>query len=187
MYVLKNRVISLDVELFDIWGNLIEHPPEPVQYLHGEYGDIFPVVEAALDGKSAKDRVDLRLEPEDAYGDYNADLLHVESLATFPQGLEVGMRVERVVESRIDVDAEADAMTEAETMTEAEPKTEARTALYTITDIADGKVVLDGNHPLAGMALRFLATIVDVRPATLDEIENGAADDPSSVVMRALP
>lgn len=181
MHVLKNRVISLDVELFDIWGNLIEHPPEPVQYLHGEYGDIFPVVEAALDGKSAKDRVDLRLEPEDAYGDYNADLLHVESLATFPQGLEVGMRVERVVESRIDVDAEA------ETITEAETKTEARTALYTITDIADGKVVLDGNHPLAGMALRFLATIVDVRPATLDEIENGAADDPSSVVMRALP
>ena len=181
MHVAKNRVISLDVELFDIWGNLIEHPPEPVQYLHGEYGDIFPVVETALEGKSVGDRVDLRLEPEDAYGDYNADLLHVESLAAYPEGLEVGMRIEREVKSRMDAEAEATMKTEA-TM-----RKETRTALYTITDIAQGKVVIDGNHPLAGMALRFVATIADVRPATLDEIENGAADDPSAVVMRALP
>jgi FKBP-type peptidyl-prolyl cis-trans isomerase 2 len=58
---------------------------------------------------------------------------------------------------------------------------------YTVTDIAQGKVVLDGNHPLAGIALKFVATVVDVRPATQAEIDNGAADDPSSVVLRALP
>ena len=163
MIVAKDRVVSLDVELSDIWGNLIEHPSEPVQYLHGDYGDIFPLVEAALAGKDINGRIDVRLEPDDAYGDYDEDLLRVEPVEDFPEGIEVGMRIEGDVEG------------------EDEP------ALYTITDMADGKIVLDGNHPLAGMALRFVATVVDVRPATQAEIDNGAADDPSSVVVRALP
>ena len=163
MHAAKDCVVSLDVELSDIWGNLIEHPPEPVQYLHGDYGDIFPLVEAALDGKDVAERVDVRLEPDDAYGEYDEELLRVESLEDFPEGVEVGMRIEGDVEG------------------EEEP------ALFTITDIAQGKVVLDGNHPLAGMALRFVATIVDVRPATQSEIDNGAADDPSAIVVRALP
>jgi len=167
MHVGKDRVVSLDVQVSDIWGNLIEHPPQPVQYLHGEYGDIFPLVEAALAGKIPGERIEVRLEPEDAYGDYDEDLLRVESLEDFPEGLEVGMRIEGEVE---DGDEDED-----------EP------AIYTITDIAQGKVVLDGNHPLAGMALLFVATIADVRPATQAEIDNGAADDPSAVVVRALP
>ena len=163
MHVAKDRVVSLDVELSDIWGNLIEHPPEPVQYLHGGYGDIFPLVEAALEGKNLKDRVDVRLEPDDAYGEYDEELLRVESLEEFPEGLEVGMRIEGKAEGQ------------------EEP------AIYTVTDIAEGKVVLDGNHPLAGMVLRFVATVVDVRPATQAEIDGGAADDPCAVVVRALP
>ena len=163
MHVAKDRVVSLDVELSDIWGTLIEHPPEPVQYLHGGYGDIFPLVEAALEGKQVAVRVDVRLEPDDAYGEYDEELLRVESREDFPEGLEVGMRIEGEVDG-------------AE-----EP------SLYTITDIAQGKVVLDGNHPLAGMALRFVATVVDVRPATQAEIDSGAADDPAAVVIRALP
>ena len=167
MHVAKDRVVSLDVELSDIWGNLIEHPPEPVQYLHGGYGDIFPLVEAALEGKTLKDRIDVRLEPDDAYGEYDEDLLRVESLAEFPEGLETGMRIEGKVEG--------------------EEGGEAQSAYFTVTDIAEGKVVLDGNHPLAGMALRFVATVVDVRPATQIEIDGGAADDPSAIVVRALP
>jgi FKBP-type peptidyl-prolyl cis-trans isomerase SlyD len=167
MHVAKDRVVSLDVELSDIWGNLIEHPPQPVQYLHGEYGDIFPLVEAALAGKAVGERVEVRLEPEDAYGDYDEDLLRVESLEDFPEGLEVGMRIEGEVEGG--------------------GGNEDGPAIYTITDIAQGKAVLDGNHPLAGMALLFVATVVEVRPATQAEIDNSAADDPSAVVVRALP
>ena len=163
MNVAKDRVVSLDVELSDIWGNPIDHPSEPVQYLHGDYGDIFPLVEAALEGRQPRDRIDVRLEPEDAYGDYDEQLLRIESADSFPEGIEVGMRVEG------EGDGQEGPM------------------LFTITDMAEGKVVLDGNHPLAGMALRFQATVVDVRPATPSEIENRTADDPSSVVMRALP
>ena len=73
MIIAANTVVTLAFELSDIWDNLIERPEEPVQYLHGDYGDIFPAVEAALAGKSEKDSVEVRLEPGDAFGDYDAE------------------------------------------------------------------------------------------------------------------
>ena|SRR5581483_5144730 len=159
MKVSKNAVVSLDIELSDIWGNLIQKSDEPVQYLHGGYGNIFPSVEAMLEGKPVGERVETRLEPEDAFGDYDENLLRMEPRAKFPEGLEVGMRVEG----------------------------DDGKGVYTVTDIAEGQVVLDGNHPLAGMALKLVARVADVRPATPGEIENGAADDPESVILRVLP
>ncbi|HZR69538.1 MAG TPA: peptidylprolyl isomerase [Burkholderiales bacterium] len=159
MKVSKNAVVSLDIELSDIWGNLIQKSDEPVQYLHGGYGNIFPAVEAMLEGKPVGERVETRLEPEDAFGDYDENLLRMEPRAKFPEGLEVGMRVEG----------------------------DDGKGVYTVTDIAEGQVVLDGNHPLAGMALKLVARVADVRPATPGEIENGAADDPESVILRVLP
>ena len=161
MRVAKDRVVSLQVEVSDIWGNLIDQTDEPVEYLHGGYGDIFPAVEAALEGKSENERVAVRLEPEDAFGDYDESLLRVESREAFPETLEVGMRFEGM----------------------GDPEDH---AIYTVTDIAGGKVILDGNHPLSGMALKFVTTIVAVRPATADELENGCADDASAVVFRPL-
>lgn len=163
MNISKNAVVSLDVELSDIWGNLIQKSDEPVQYLHGGYGDIFPAVEAALEGRGERDSVEVRMEPEDAFGEYDEELVALVPLDRFPEGLEVGMRVE----------GEAGG-------------SEAGT-LFTVTDIAEGKVVLDGNHPLAGLALKFVGTVVGVRPATDTEISNRTADDPRSVIVRALP
>jgi len=163
VHVAKNTVVSLDVVLADIWGNTIERSDEPVQYLHGGYGNIFPAAEAALEGKSVKDRVEVRLEPEEAFGDYDENLLRVEERKRFPEMLEVGMRFEG----------------------EADDADEGR--FFTVTDIAEGKVVLDANHPLAGMALKIACTVVGVRPATRDEIENRAADDPESMILRILP
>ena len=163
MIIAANTVVTLAFELSDIWDNLIERPEEPVQYLHGDYGDIFPAVEAALAGKSEKDSVEVRLEPWDAFGDYNEDLLRVELRAKFPEPLEVGMRFE------------------------GDPVGDDAGRIFTITDIADGKVILDANHPLAGMALKFSATVVAVRPAIADEIANGSADEASAVLVRALP
>ncbi len=130
-----------------------------MQYLHGGYGDIFPAVEVLLEGKSVGDRVETRLEPEDAFGDYDENLVRMEPRGRFPEGLEVGMRVEG----------------------------DDGKGLYTVTDIAEGQVVLDGNHPLAGMALKFAARVAGVRPATETEITNGTADDPESVILRILP
>jgi FKBP-type peptidyl-prolyl cis-trans isomerase SlyD len=161
--ITKNTVVSLDVELADIWGSAIERSDEPVQYLHGGYGNIFPAAEAALDGKSVKDRVEVRLEPEDAFGDYDEELLRVEERSRFPEALEVGMRFE------------------------GEPGGADEGRFFTVTDIAEDKVVLDANHPLAGMALKLSCTVVGVRAATASEIQNGAADDPESMILRILP
>lgn len=163
MIIARNAVVSLDVELSDIWGNLIQKSEEPVQYLHGGYGDIFPLVESALEGKLEHDRVEVRLEPADAYGDYDEKLVHLVTRDQFPEGLEIGMRVE----------GEADSANEG--------------TLFTVTDMAEDKVVLDGNHPLAGLALKFECVVAGVRPATEAEISNRSADDPTSVIMRVLP
>ena len=163
MIITRNAVVSLDVELSDIWGNLIQKSGEPVQYLHGGYGDIFPVVEAALEGRQENDRIEVRLEPEEAFGDYDEALVQLVPRDSFPDGLEVGMRVE----------GEAGGADEG--------------MLYTVTDMAEGKVVLDGNHPLAGLALKFECVVAGVRPATETELSNRSADDPTSVIMRVVP
>jgi FKBP-type peptidyl-prolyl cis-trans isomerase SlyD len=159
----KNTVVSLDVVLADIWGSAVESSDEPVQYLHGGYGNIFPAAEAALEGKSVGDRVEARLEPEEAFGDYDENLLKVEERSRFPDALEVGMRFE------------------------GEPAGADEDRIFTVTDIADDKVVLDANHRLAGMALKISCTVVGVRAATESEIETGAIDDPESVILRILP
>jgi FKBP-type peptidyl-prolyl cis-trans isomerase SlyD len=86
--IARDTIVSLDVELSDIWGKLIQRSEEPLQYLHGGYGNIFPAAEAALEGRRVKDRVEVRLEPEDAFGDYDESLLRVEP----PQPLSRGPR-----------------------------------------------------------------------------------------------
>ena len=85
MNIAKDTVVSLDVELSDIWGELIQRSEEPLQYLHGGYGNIFPAAEAALEAKGVKDRVEVRLEPEDAFGDYHENLSESSRAAAFPR------------------------------------------------------------------------------------------------------
>jgi FKBP-type peptidyl-prolyl cis-trans isomerase SlyD len=120
-------------------------PPSDLSYLHGGYGELLAALERALEGKGPGESVRLQLEPEDAFGEYDADLVRLEPAERYGEGLEVGMEVEE--ESRF----------------------------YTVTDIAGGRVVLDGNHPLAGMALRFSIEIVTVRNASAEEIKRGVS------------
>lgn len=143
-------VVRLDYELKDCDGELLEDEGAQLEYLHGGYGGIFPKVEAALDGKDVGHEMALTLEPEDAFGEYDAELLRVEPRGTFPETLEIGMRFEGVPG-----DDEEAAM------------------IYTVTDITPDKVVVDGNHPLAGERLWFKAKVSDVRRATPDELRHG--------------
>jgi len=161
--IAKDTIVSLDVELSDLWGNLIQRSEEPLQYLHGGYGNMFPAAEAVLEGKQVDDRIEVRLEPEDAFGDYDESLLRVEPRNRFPEVLEVGMRFEGAA---VGDDANL---------------------VFTVTEMAEDKVVLDANHALAGMALKLSCSVVGVRPANDVEIRNGSADDPESVILRILP
>ena len=151
MKIVKNTVVSLAYKLSDAQGNLIEESDEPMVYLHGGYDGTFPKIEEALDGQEAGYQTQLQLEPQDAFGEYDPDLVKVEARGRFPEPLEVGMQFEGTPE---DGEDELDSL------------------IYTVTDVAEDKVVLDGNHPLAGMALRFALTVKEVREATEDEIQH---------------
>jgi len=149
MQIVKNTVVTLDYEVRDTDGNLVDGGEQPLVYLHGGYDGIFPRIEETVHGKSVGDKFTIRLEPDDAFGEYDATLVNVEKRSMFPSSIEVGMQFERSTE-----DGDED-------------------ILYTITDIEGDKVVVDGNHPLAGMALIFDCTVADVRMATEEEIEHG--------------
>ena len=148
----KDSVVTLSYEVTDPDGNVLDAGEEPLIYLHGGYDDVFAVIEHALQGKSVGDTVMVKLQPAQAFGEYDADLVLIESLDVLPQPLKVGMQIE----------SEPDGASE-------------ETVFYTVTDIADGKAVLDGNHPLAGRALLFTGTVTAVRPASPAEIETGKA------------
>ncbi len=154
MHIAMNTVVSLTYELHDADGNLLEAANEPVSYLHGGYDGIFPKVEEELHGKHVGASVELTLEPMDAFGDYDEGLVQVEPVSAFPvDTLEIGMQFEGE-------DPDGDVV------------------LYTITDIADGKVVVDGNHPWAGERVRFKCTVTGIRPATREEVNHGHVHGP---------
>ena len=157
MKIEKNTIVSLRYKLTDAENNVIEEPDSPMVYLHGGYEGTFPKIETLLDGQDIGYEATIQLEPNEAFGEYDPELLKIEPRTRFPEPLEVGMQFEGVPDA--EEDASADDVDD-------EP------LIYTVTDVADNQVVLDGNHPLAGMALRFWVQVEDVRAATDDEIEN---------------
>ena len=157
MKIEKNTVVSLRYKLTDAQNNIIEEPDSPMVYLHGGYEGTFPKIETLLDGQDVGYEASIQLEPSEAFGEYDPELLKIEPRARFPEPLEVGMQFEGVPDAEDEGDS-ADA--------DDEP------LIYTVTDVADSQVVLDGNHPLAGMALRFWVQVEDIRAATDEEIEN---------------
>jgi FKBP-type peptidyl-prolyl cis-trans isomerase SlyD len=146
----RGTVVTLDYELKNSEGELLEDEGAQLAYLHGGFGGIFPKVEEAIQGKDVGDEMDITLEPEDAFGEYDAELLRIEPRQRFPEVIEVGMRFEGVPGDRDD-----------------------EALIYTITDITPESVVVDGNHPLAGERLWFKATISGVRKATEEELTHG--------------
>ena len=158
MKIEKNTIVSLRYKLTDAQNNVIEEPDSPMVYLHGGYEGTFPKIESLLDGQGIGYEATIQLEPSEAFGEYDPELLKIEPRTRFPEPLEVGMQFEGVPDA--DEDATVDDPEDDEPL------------IYTVTDVADSQVVLDGNHPLAGMALRFWVQVEDVRAATDDEIEN---------------
>ncbi|MBC3811087.1 FKBP-type peptidyl-prolyl cis-trans isomerase [Undibacterium aquatile] len=151
MKIVKNSVVTARYTLKDAQDNLIEEGQEPMVYLHGGYDNIFPKIEEALEGKEAGFSTVIQLNPEDAFGDYDAALVKVEPRNRFPSPIEVGMQFEGMPEETEEDEA----------------------LIFTVTDIAEDKVVLDGNHPLAGIALRFSLTVESVREASDEEVAHG--------------
>jgi FKBP-type peptidyl-prolyl cis-trans isomerase SlyD len=170
MKIEKNTVVSLIYRLSDAQGNLIEESADPMIYLHGGYAGTFPKIEELLEGQEIGFETNIQLEPQDAFGDYDAELLRIEQRERFPEPLEIGMQFEGVPSP----DDEEEG---AEFIAADDDEEDGESLIYTITDLAEDRVVLDANHPLAGMALRFWIQVTQIRVATSEEVENGRAED----------
>ena len=96
MKIEKNTVVSLRYKLTDAQNNIIEEPDSPMVYLHGGYDGTFPKIETALDGQDVGYETTLQLDPGDAFGEYDPELLKIEPRTRFPEPLEVGMQFEGV-------------------------------------------------------------------------------------------
>ena len=151
MKIAKNAVVSLTYELTDASGALMEKAGDPISYLHGGYDGIFPTVEEALEGKTVGDKFSVSMEPDDAFGEYEHDLVHAEPRGMFPKEVAVGMQFEGGAED----DEDEDYM------------------LYTVTEVTDDEVTVDGNHPLAGKSLVFSGVVTGVRAASAEELTHG--------------
>ena len=148
MQIAMNTVVTMTYELKNAHGAVLESSSEPVAYLHGGYDNIFPKVEEAMHGKSVGDVIEVSLDPADGFGEYDEELVQIEPASAFPADeLKVGMQFEGEDESK-------------------------EIILYTVTEIADGKVVVDGNHPWAGERLLFKATVTEVRSASQEEVSH---------------
>ena len=155
MKVCKNSDVSKDYTLTDEAGELVDSSEDsgPLAYIQGT-GSIIPGLEAALEGKSQGDKVMVTVTPDDAYGERDENLVQAFPKSQFeePELLEIGMQFEL--------------------QTDDEP------TVVSVVDVNDKEVVVDGNHPLAGMTLKFDVTVRGVREATAEELSHGHVHGP---------
>ena len=160
-------VVGLTWRLEDAQGVPIGELTEPVEFFFGG-NDLLSRVEQAIDGEDIGFETRLHLEPEHAFGDYDPQLVCFEQRSLFPQHLEPGMQFDGLPEGAATPDMPAD-------------------TIYTVTEVYPSHVVLDGNHPLAGIALRLHLEVRDVREASEEEIEAGSVGGSPLAVLDAAP
>lgn len=149
MKITKNSAVTIRYRITELGsGKLLEDGKEPTSYLHGGYGNTFPKVEEALEGQEKGFQTSLDLQPADAFGERNEALVQVIPKTQFPPGVKVGGQLEGRGE-------------------------DGHTYVFTVVKIKGPEVHLDGNHPLAGKALRLNLSLVDVRAASAEEIAHG--------------
>lgn len=160
-------VVSLTWKLNDGQNRPIDELAEPVEFFFGG-DDLLPKVEEALAGHTVGDELQLHLEPEQAFGDYHAELVCFESRQLFPEQLQTGMAFEGLPAGHATPGMPAD-------------------NIYIVTEIYPSHVVLDGNHPLAGMSLRLEVKVRDVRAASAEEVEARSVGGAPLTVLGKVP
>lgn len=147
-------VVALTWTLCDASNQPLDALQSPVEFLVGGE-DLLARIEEALAGHVPGDEVRVQLEPEHAFGEYRAELVCFEHRGLFPEQLETGMAFEGLPAGAATPGMPSD-------------------LVYRVTEIYPSHVVLDGNHPLAGMALRLTIRVLDVRAASEAEIAAGS-------------
>lgn len=148
MLIAKNRLVALKYRLTDEKGNILNEGHESIAYLHGEYGHIFPALEKELEGKKEGDVFRITLLPQEAFGQYQEDLVVTEALSELPEDIFVGMEVDGYME-----ESPEDIL------------------IYTVTHIDSDHAVLDANHPFAGVTLTFEGSIEEIQEISEQAIQ----------------
>jgi FKBP-type peptidyl-prolyl cis-trans isomerase SlyD len=153
-HITPQCVVALTWTLTDTLGEELDVLDEPVEFYVGG-ADLLPKIDAALQGRSVGDKLDLHLEPEDAFGDFIDKLIFLEPRKLFPNNTEEGQSFESLP-AGCNPDAPAG-------------------LLYTVTEVYPEHLVLDANHPLAGIAIRLHLKVNAIREATEEEVGSGSA------------
>ncbi|NOZ78407.1 MAG: peptidylprolyl isomerase [Acidobacteria bacterium] len=144
--VAEDMMVSIDYTLMDDEGAVIESSDgaDPLSYLHG-HGQIIPGLEKALEGRAAGDTAEIHIPARDGYGEHDPERMITVSRDMFGFDVTQGDFVEA-------------------------EQQDGTTIPFQVVDLTETEVTLDGNHPLAGKNLNFSVTVVDVRPATEEEL-----------------
>jgi FKBP-type peptidyl-prolyl cis-trans isomerase SlyD len=148
-FVENNKVVSFTYSIVDQDGELLEQSDIPIRYVHGGKHDLFEKVVQELDGCVVNDTVEVSLSPEEAFGPHDPELTYTDDIENVPPEFRrIGAEVEMMND-----------------------KGEAKT--FTVTHIDDGKLTVDGNHPMAGTVITFQIRVIDIRDATPEELLSG--------------
>jgi FKBP-type peptidyl-prolyl cis-trans isomerase SlyD len=148
-FVCQNKVVSFTYSIVDESGEVIEQSDLPISYVHGGRHDLFDKVEQELEGSVIGDSVAVELTPEEGFGVHDPDLTYTDDLENVPPECQrLGAEVEMMND-------------------------QGDTRKFTVTRIENGKLTVDGNHPMAGKTIIFHICVTGIRDATEEEIANG--------------
>jgi FKBP-type peptidyl-prolyl cis-trans isomerase SlyD len=156
--VTNGTVVSFTYSIQDETGEVVEQSDLPIHYVHGGKHDLFEKIEQALEGCLVGDSVKVSLTPEEGFGPYDESLTYTDDIDNVPPEFRR-------------IGAEVEMMNDAG---------EARK--FTVTHIGDGKLTVDGNHPLAGKIITFNIKVIEIRAASEDEMVNGVEPMPVPVL-----
>jgi FKBP-type peptidyl-prolyl cis-trans isomerase SlyD len=150
-FVSKHKVVAVTYSILDESGAILEQSDIPVHYVHGGPNDMFPDVEEALDGCAPGASIEVVLRPDRAFGEHDPALTFVDDIDNVPpQFRHIGAEVQMQNASG-----------------------EVRS--FFVSNIDNGKLTVDGNHPFAGKTLTYALTVADIREATDEEKQKGVA------------
>jgi len=148
-FVCQDKVVSFTYTIVDESGAVIEQSDLPISYVHGGRHDLFEKVVQELEGSVVGDTVEVELTPDEGFGTHDPDLTYTDDLENVPAEFRrVGAEVEMMND-------------------------EGDTRKFTVTRIENGKLTVDGNHPMAGKTIVFHIRVTAIRDATPDEVANG--------------
>ncbi len=149
----KNKAVYLTYSILDDQGTVFEQSDIPVGYIHGIGSELFEKIEAALEGKTVGERVEVTLTPAEGFGERRPELTYTDDIDNVPPEFHrIGAEVEF-------------------------QNKEGETLMFTVSHMENGKLTIDANHQLAGKTVTFVVDVATVREASSEEIANGAPFD----------